>query len=107
MRISDWSSDVCSSDLRDRRGAARTAAGVPRYARGAGVTLRLSPHRPAPSLYCMGGGGSGPGPQPDSAALNPKTQTRRPEINCQITKTTAMTSNRWIERKNVGEGKSM
>src|SRR3546814_13887359 len=33
MRISDWSSDVCSSDLVDRRGCANAAVAGERYAR--------------------------------------------------------------------------
>src|SRR3546814_5634345 len=40
MRISDWSSDVCSSDLRDRRVEAEVGAGL-----GAGAQLRAGYRR--------------------------------------------------------------
>src|SRR3546814_12577151 len=52
MRISDWSSDVCSSDLEERRcagGAGRTV----RHARSA----RAYPVRQWPGIYRDGGAG--------------------------------------------------
>src|SRR3546814_10846534 len=44
MRISDWSSDVCSSDLRPNRCRRETAPGRPRCARYASQALH-QPHR--------------------------------------------------------------
>src|SRR3546814_7308088 len=47
MRISDWSSDVCSSDLRQRRRApfGRAAAHIESLARAAAATFRRSAFR--------------------------------------------------------------
>src|SRR3546814_3888077 len=46
MRISDWSSDVCSSDLRQHRRRAQLAHGAPRRAEPAeGAAPLLSGHR--------------------------------------------------------------
>src|SRR3546814_1837811 len=51
MRISDWSSDVCSSDLHNRAGAAHKARPLPRASSGRSVRAtwdwyRTSAHRP-------------------------------------------------------------
>src|SRR3546814_10459420 len=45
MRISDWSSDVCSSDL--RRGRQAFGANVPRHPPSANASSFISPRRPA------------------------------------------------------------
>src|SRR3546814_3399110 len=55
MRISDWSSDVCSSDLTHRRGRARSPA-VPLPARL--FWLRACPCDPGRRELCRVGGGA-------------------------------------------------
>src|SRR3546814_2333446 len=45
MRISDWSSDVCSSDLHQGQGSAATQA-ARRHQRGPGSKDRLRRHQP-------------------------------------------------------------
>src|SRR3546814_7890115 len=44
MRISDWSSDVCSSDLAGRQVGDRQAGGGPECGRGHARQHRLDPH---------------------------------------------------------------
>src|SRR3546814_19409640 len=54
MRISDWSSDVCSSDLRDRRharsavGRHRDGTAIPAVAAAVPADVARQPHRRAP-----------------------------------------------------------
>src|SRR3546814_19514555 len=43
MRISDWSSDVCSSDLKSRRETGGTLAGYVAYEAGLALEQRLFP----------------------------------------------------------------
>src|SRR3546814_11264907 len=58
MRISDWSSDVCSSDLRDAE-AARRDAGLYPAAQAVRYPDREIPGPPAPHGRHVHGGGAG------------------------------------------------
>src|SRR3546814_989675 len=57
MRISDWSSDVCSSDLNDRRRETRVAVAMDTRARHAplGKNLTGVKDRACRRGYCIGG----------------------------------------------------
>src|SRR3546814_18814096 len=51
MRISDWSSDVCSSDLSPTVTGVNGRAGVPSYIGYRGMTVFQGRHDTAPCLY--------------------------------------------------------
>src|SRR3546814_2258671 len=59
MRISDWSSDVCSSDLRRDAEAARRDAGLYPAAQAVRYPDREIPGPPAPHGRHVHGGGAG------------------------------------------------
>src|SRR3546814_8256862 len=54
MRISDWSSDVCSSDLHERVLDARAGIEIPAIARTAGATARLMVEKVRPGARIVG-----------------------------------------------------
>src|SRR3546814_9663358 len=89
MRISDWSSDVCSSDLARRRGYPRSwfrhpvDPRQPRLLRGAVGGRRLQSGAPARRPGCRGGGAprqAHPGQGPGAGALPLRSEEHTSEL---------------------------
>src|SRR3546814_14032952 len=86
MRISDWSSDVCSSDLRDPGGGGQPpvlSAGVP----SASADRRTTPSRTSTATALRDCPRHGP-------------PTHRPSLNSKVAPCTAQTSNPSFVRRN-------
>src|SRR3546814_17859502 len=76
MRISDWSSDVCSSDLRAKGQAGRLARGLPQSNGPGTYTVRWAGCGPKLGHHALGAGSLGPGRLDDAAGQNGRASCR-------------------------------
>src|SRR3546814_10115809 len=88
VRISDWSSDVCSSDLRKPRAPGRVQPPKPRHRRADSPRSAGSPRRRGPASRRRGGRGSAAGrrapPAPRRSAAHPIEFARSEEHTSEL-----------------------